>query len=243
MSKLKDVIDELVTANRILANEGIVDSFGHVSVRHPKDAKLYLLSRARAPELVEVKDIVAYTLDGEPVDAKKAKGLAPYIERFIHGAIYEARPDVQSVVHNHSPSTIPFGVTGNPLRPVQHMCASIGHEVPLWDSQDGFGDTSLLVNNMEMGRDLAKRLGQGSALLMRGHGAVVASGSVRQAVFVSVYLERNAKLQMQAMTVGRVKFLSKGEVDAVIARTGPYTLDRAWEAFAWRAGRRIKELR
>ena len=105
-------------------------------------------------------------------------------------------------------------------------------------SQDGFGDTSLLVNNMEMGRDLAKRLGQGSALLMRGHGAVVASGSVRQAVFVSVYLERNAKLQMQAMTVGRVKFLSKGEVDAVIARTGPYTLDRAWEAFAWRAGRK-----
>ena len=242
MSKLKDVIDELVTANRILANEGIVDSYGHVSVRHPKDAKLYLLSRARAPELVEVKDILAYRLDGEPVDAKKAKGLAPYIERFIHGAIYEARPDVQSVVHNHSSSTIPFGVTGNPLRPVQHMCASIGHEVPLWDSQDGFGDTSLLVNNMEMGRDLAKRLGQGSAL-MRGHGAVVASGSVRQAVFVSVYLERNAKLQMQAMTVGRVKFLSKGEVDAVIARTGPYTLDRAWEAFAYRAGRKIKEPR
>ena len=146
-------------------------------------------------------------------------------------------------MHNHSPSTIPFGVTGNPLRPVQHMCASIGHEVPLWDSQDGFGDTSLLVNNMEMGRGLAKRLGQGSALLMRGHGAVVASGSVRQAVFVSVYLERNAKLQMQAMMVGRVKFLSKGEVDAVIARTGPYTLDRAWEAFAYRAGRKIKEPR
>jgi len=111
------------------------------------------------------------------------------------------------------------------------MCASIGHEVPLWDSQDGFGDTALLVNSMEMGRDLAKRLGQGAALLMRGHGAVVASGSIRQAVFVSVYLERNAILQMQAMAMGRIKFLSRGEVDAVIARTGPYTLDRAWDAF------------
>ena len=164
MAKLKALIDELVTANRILANEGIVDSFGHVSVRHPKDNTVYLLSRARAPELVEAKDILAYTLDGDPVEAKKAEGLAPYIERFIHGAIYEARPDVQSVVHNHSPSTIPFGVTGNPLKPVQHMCASIGHEVPLWDSQDGFGDTALLVNSMEMGRDLAKRLGKGAAV-------------------------------------------------------------------------------
>lgn len=243
MAKLKDIVDELVTANRILADQGIVDSFGHVSVRHPKDDKLYLLSRARAPELVEARDIVAYALDGEPAHPKKTKGLAPYIERFIHGAIYEARPDVQSVVHNHSPSTIPFGVTGNPLKPVQHMCASIGHEVPLWDSQDRFGDTALLVNSMEMGRDLASRLGQGAALLMRGHGAVTAAGSIRQAVFVSVYLERNAQLQMQAMSMGRVKFLSSGEVDAVIARTGPQTLDRAWEAFARRVGRKRKEPR
>ena len=243
MAKLKDLIDELVTANHILAKEGIVDSFGHVSVRHPKDSKLYLLSRARAPELVEAKDIVAYTLDGEPADAEPTKGAAPYIERFIHGAIYEARPDVQSVVHNHSPSTIPFGITGTPLKPVQHMCASIGHEVLLWDSQDRFGDTALLVNSMEMGRDLAERLGQGSALLMRGHGAVVAAGSIRQAVFVSVYLERNAKLQMQAMSLGRVQFLSRGEVDAVIARSGPYTLDRAWAAFARRVTRKRKEPR
>jgi len=172
MAKLKALIDELVTANRILANQGIVDSFGHVSVRHPKENNAYLLSRARAPELVEAKHILAYTLDGEPVDAKKAKGLAPYIERFIHDAIYEARPDVQSVVHNHSPSTIPFGVTGNPPKPVQHMCASIGYEVPLWDSQDGFGDTALLVNSMEMGLDLAKRLGRLADARARRRGRV-----------------------------------------------------------------------
>jgi ribulose-5-phosphate 4-epimerase/fuculose-1-phosphate aldolase len=123
------------------------------------------------------------------------------------------------------------------------MCASIGHEVPLWDSQDGFGDTALLVNSMEMGRDLAKRLGNGSALLMRWHGAVTTGASIRQAVFVAVYLERNARLQMEAMAMGRVKFLSRGEVDAVIARTGPYTLDRAWEAWARRAGQKAKSRR
>jgi ribulose-5-phosphate 4-epimerase/fuculose-1-phosphate aldolase len=207
MAKLKALIDELVTANRILANEGIVDSFGHVSVRHPKDTNVYLLSRARPSWSRPRTSLLTRSTASRPT--RKRPRVASYIERFIHGATYEARPDVQSVVHNHSPSTIPFGVTGNPLRPVQHMCASIGHEVPLWDSQDGFGDTALLVNSMEMGRDLAKRLGKGAALLMRGHGAVVASGSIRQAVFVSVYLERNAKLQMQAMAMGRTKFLSR----------------------------------
>jgi HCOMODA/2-hydroxy-3-carboxy-muconic semialdehyde decarboxylase len=234
MDDLQRAIGDLVIANRILAKEDVVDAYGHVSIRHPQKPDHYLLSRSLSPEFVTRSDIIEFRLDGTPVgDTRPA-----YLERFIHGAIYEARPDVRSVVHNHSPSTIPFGVTGTALKPIQHMCASIGHEVPLWDSRDGFGDTALLVNSMEMGRDLAKRLGPGAALLMRGHGAVVAGGSIRQAVFVSVYLERNAQLQMQAMALGRVKFLSKGEVDAVIARTGPYTLDRAWEAFARRAGRK-----
>src|SRR4029077_17495769 len=130
MSKLDFIFEELVTANRILANEGIVDSFGHVSARHPDNPRHYLLSRARAPERIERSDIVEYTLEGEAID-KNAP--APYMERFIHGAIYEARPEVQAVVHNHSPSVIPFGVTGKRLRPLLHMCAHIGHEVPTWD--------------------------------------------------------------------------------------------------------------
>jgi ribulose-5-phosphate 4-epimerase/fuculose-1-phosphate aldolase len=146
------VLEELVTANRILAREEVVDSFGHVSVRHPERPDRFLLSRARAPERIEVEDIMEFTLEGEPVDAR---GRKPYLERFIHGALYEARPDVQAVVHNHSPSVIPFGVTGTRLKPLLHMCASIGHNVPLWDSHDRFGDTALLVENMEMGRDLA----------------------------------------------------------------------------------------
>jgi HCOMODA/2-hydroxy-3-carboxy-muconic semialdehyde decarboxylase len=238
MRKKLDIIEELVTANRILANEGIVDSFGHVSVRHPQRKDRYLLSRARAPERIEPSDIMEFTLEGEPINLK---GRAPYTERFIHGAIYQKRPDVQSVVHNHSPSTIPFGITGKTLKPLLHMCASIGHDVPLWDSHDKFGDTALLVNSMAMGRDLAKRLGKGRTALMRGHGAVVAGQSIRHAVFVSIYLELNAKLQMQSMAMGKIKFLYPGEVDAVIARTSHYTLNRAWENWARRAGRKMQE--
>jgi ribulose-5-phosphate 4-epimerase/fuculose-1-phosphate aldolase len=238
MSKLDFIIEELVTANRILANEGIVDSFGHVSARHPGNPKHYLLSRARAPERIEGGDIVEYTLEGEAID-KNAP--APYLERFIHGAIYEARPDVQAIVHNHSPSVIPFGVTGKKLKPFLHMCAHIGHEVPTWDSRDEFGDTTLLVGDMAMGRDLARLLGNCPTTLMRGHGATVVGRSVRHAVFISVYLEVGAKLQIQAMALGDIKFLSRGETDKIVERLNDYTLNRAWENWARRAGRQMQE--
>jgi HCOMODA/2-hydroxy-3-carboxy-muconic semialdehyde decarboxylase len=238
MSKLEFLVEELVTANRILANEGIVDSFGHISARHPDHPDCYLLSRARAPERIEPADIVEYKLDGTAIDER---GRAPYLERFIHGAIYEARPDVQAVVHNHSPSVIPFGVTATKLKPLLHMCASCGYEVPVWDSQDKFGDTTLLVGDMAMGRDLAELLGARPAALMRGHGATAVGRSVRHAVFISVYLEVGAKLQMQAMAMGEIKFLSRGEVDKIVARVNDYTLNRAWENWARRAGRAMQE--
>ena len=238
MGKLDFILEELVTANRVLANEGIVDSFGHVSARHPDNPKHYLLSRARAPERIERDDIVEYTLEGEAIDKNAA---APYMERFIHGAIYEARPDVHAVVHNHSPSVIPFGVTTKKLKPFLHMCAHIGHEVPTWDSRDKFGDTTLLVSDMAMGRDLARLLGAHPTTLMRGHGATVVGRSVRHAVFVSVYLEVGAKLQMQAMALGEIKFLSAGEIDQIVARLNDYTLNRAWENWARRAGREMQE--
>ena len=234
MNKLDALIDELVTANRILAREGICDSFGHISVRHPDNPKHFLLSRARAPEQIEPADIMEFTLEGEPIRACERK---PYLERFIHGGIFEARPDVMSVVHNHSSSVIPFGVTGVSLKPLLHMCASIGHEVHTWDSQTKFGDTSLLISDMAMGRDFAAFLGQNRAGLMRGHGAVTVGESIRQSVWTAVYLELNAKLQREAAAMGTIKFLSSGEVDAIIARTGPYTFDRAWENWSKRAGR------
>src|SRR6201987_2421853 len=231
MGKLDFILEELVTANRILANEGIVDSFGHVSARHPDNPTHYLLSRARAPERIEGDDIVEYTLEGEAIDENAP---APYMERFIHGAIYEARPDVHAIVHNHSPSVIPFGVTGRKLKPFLHMCAHIGHEVPVWDCRDKFGDTTLLVSDMAMGRDMARLLGARPTTLMRGHGATVVGRTVRHAVFVSVYLEVGAKLQMQAMTMGDIKFLTPGEVDKIIARVTDYTLTRAWGNWARR---------
>ena len=237
MSKLDHTIEELVTANRILAREGIVDSFGHISVRHPDKPGSFLLSRARAPERIEPADIMEFALDGTPINPGDRK---PYLERFIHGAVFEARPDIMSVVHNHSPSTIPFGVTGVKLRPMLHMCGCMGNNVPVWDSQDKFGDTDLLVSDIAMGRDLAKLLGPNRTALMRGHGSVVAGRTIREAVWIAIYVEVGAKLQMQSMPLGEVKYLTKGEVDIIIERQGPYSYNRAWENWARRAGREMQ---
>jgi len=226
MPNLDYLLEELVTANRILAKHGVVDSFGHCSVRDPDNPQRFWLSRARAPERIEKTDLMEFTLDGEPVDAQ---GRKPYLERFIHAAVYEARPEVQAVVHNHSPGVIPFGVTGKKLKPVMHMCATIGHEVPIWDQRDKFGDTDLLVDDMTKGRDLAKALAGGRTALMRGHGAVVIGHELRAAIYTAIYLELNARLQMQAMNMGKIKFLSRGEVDKVAANTTPAIINRAWE--------------
>lgn len=234
MAKLDAVLDELVTANHILAREGVVDSFGHISIRHPERPDAYIMSRARAPECIETADLMEFTLEGEPLDPR---GRDPYAERFIHGAVYERRPDVMAVVHNHSPSVIPFGVTGTRLRPIMHMCASTGYEAPIWDSRTSFGDTTLLVTSMEMGRDLAGALGQCRTALMRGHGCVVTGKSVRDVVFSSVYLEMNADLQLKAANLGEITFLSDGEVDAILERRGTYTYERAWERWCRRANR------
>jgi ribulose-5-phosphate 4-epimerase/fuculose-1-phosphate aldolase len=234
MPRLDQLIEELVTANRILARENVVDSFGHISARHPDHPQRYLLSRSRAPDCIERDDIMEFTLDGAPLDAR---GRAPYVERFIHGALYEARPDVMAVVHNHSESVIPFGVTGQAIKPIFHMGASIGHAVPVWDSHGRFGDTALLVENMEMGRDLAKLMGGAATALMRGHGATVAGRDIRHAVYLAIYLEVNARLQKQAMAMGEIKFLTAGEVDKVRTRTSSYGINRAWENWCRRAGR------
>ena len=227
MAQLDDLLEDLVTANRVLASQGIVDSFGHVSIRHPDNPERYFLSRARAPERVEMADIMEFTLEGDPVDAK---GRRPYLERFIHGAAYEMRPDVMSVIHNHSPGVIPYGITGHKMRPIMHMCASIGHEVPIWDQHTKFGDTDLLVRTMAQGHDLAKKLGKGATCLMRGHGCVVVGPYLRRTVYTAVYLELNAKLQMQAEAMSKkVRFLTTGEVAEVVKTTSPPNVNRAWE--------------
>ena len=234
MSALNQVLDELVTANRILAREGVVDAFGHVSIRHPDRADRYFLSRARAPECIEIDDLMEFALDGAPIDPA---GRTPYAERFIHGAAYEARGSVRAVVHHHSPSVIPFSVTATPLTPIMHMCAGIGPRVPTWDSRGGFGDTNLLVTSMDMARNLAAALGDRPVILMRGHGAVVAGASLREVVFNSMYLQLNADLQLKAHALGDVTFLSDGEVAAVLQTRSSFTFERAWEYWCRRAGR------
>jgi ribulose-5-phosphate 4-epimerase/fuculose-1-phosphate aldolase len=236
MADLKTAIDELVIANRILAAENVCDAFGHVSMRHPDDASTFLLSRGRAPELIQAADIMQFTLDGQTVAGKDK----PYLERFIHGAIYEARPEVQAVVHSHSYSVVPFSVIGERLRPIMHVCATIGADVPVWDPQDHFGDTDLLVGDINQGRDLARTLGPRTSVLMRGHGSTVAGGSLREAVYAAVMLEINAQLQLKAQAFGPVKFLSPGEIDKIRERQNRGRpgegYDRAWQYWLRRAG-------
>jgi len=239
MTDLERVLADLVIANRILAHEGIVDAYGHVSVRHPREPKRYLLARSLSPEMVQQADIMEFELDGTPVggDARQ-----PYLERFIHGAVYESRPEVLAVVHAHAEDVLPFGITAAPLRPVIHSGSFMGVEVPVWDIRDRFGDTNLLVTNMPQGRDLAARLAANNVALMRGHGFVAAARSLIEVVRMSVYVPRNARVQLAAMRLGEVKPLSRGEIEARNAGYKPHSPEtwRAWEYWATRAG--CKEL-
>jgi HCOMODA/2-hydroxy-3-carboxy-muconic semialdehyde decarboxylase len=239
MTDLERVLADLVIANRILAHEGIVDAYGHVSVRHPRDPKRYLLARSLSPEMVQQADIMEFDLDGTPAGGDSRQ---PYLERFIHGAVYESRPEVLAVVHAHAEDVLPFGITSTPLRPVIHSGSFMGPEVPVWDIRERFGDTNLLVTNMPQGRDLAGRLAHNNVALMRGHGFVAAARSLIEVVRMSVYVPRNARVQFAAMQLGEVKPLSRGEIDARNAGYKPQSPEtwRAWEYWATRAG--CKEL-
>jgi len=219
--------EELAIANRILAHEGIVDAFGHISTRHPTDPGRFLISRHRAPELVQPEDILEYTLDTEPVHPTTFRH---YGERVIHGCIYQARPDVMAVCHHHAPSVMPYAISRAALVPVYHLGASMGFKVPFWDSRDDFGETALVLVKPEEGRSLAKALGQGWTILMGRHGATVAGTSIRQTVFRTIFSCKNAELQTQAHLLGHVEPLSEKEVELAAAynlRPGPQ--ERAWD--------------
>jgi len=239
MSQLDDLLRDLVVANRILSNEDVVDAYGHISVRHPDNPKRFFLSHSLAPELVERHDLIEFDAEGEPVSDKRQ----PYLERFIHAAIFEARPDVIAVVHAHAEDTLPFGLIDKPLVPVIHSGAFIGGKVPVWDIRKKFGDTNMLVTNMAQGRDLAKCLGAGNVALMRGHGFASAARSIIDVVRLSVYLPRNARVQMNAMLLagesgGKPKPLSKGEIATRMTGYKPHSPEtwRAWQYWAHRAG-------
>src|SRR4051812_29523106 len=226
------LIDDLVTANRILVDLGVLDGYGHVSVRSPRDPTHFYMARSVAPELVTAKDVLEYDLSGEPVEAK---GVQLYAERFIHSEIYRARPDVMAVAHNHAPSLIPFGVTGQELKPLYHMSAFLSGGVPNFDIRTAGGETDMLVRSPQLGKALAKTLGARPVALMRGHGAVVVATDLPRVVFRSVYTEQNAKLQAQAMQLGKqVKFLDAEEAKKAEASIGG-TIGRPWELWKRKA--------
>jgi HCOMODA/2-hydroxy-3-carboxy-muconic semialdehyde decarboxylase len=238
---LPQAVRDLVIANRILGHEGVVDAFGHVSMRHPERPDRYLLSRSRSPGVVTEDDILQFDLDSNPVDAD---GPLSYAERFIHGCVYKARPDVNSVCHSHAHALVPFTVTGTPMRPLWAMSAAIGDAVPIWDIRDDFPDRdTLLVVDDATGASLARTLGHGSACMMRGHGATIATASLKATVLVSVGLMYNADMLFRAELLtlarggGQVTYLSEREIRSTTeVLFGPRGIDRAWEYWSLRAG-------
>src|ERR1700753_3100019 len=236
MTELAALIRDLVVANRILAAENVVDAYGHVSVRHPTKPDRFLIATSLAPELVGEPDVLGLKLDCTPVNPD---GRPLYHERFIHGGIYEARPDVQAVVHAHSEDVLPFSISKTPLRPVIHSGSFMGLHVPVWDIADRFGPgTNMLVTNLEQARDLAGCLGPNKVALRRGHGFTAAAGSLIEVVRMSVYVPRNARALLNGLRLGDITPLSPGEVAARDAAYKPCSLEtgRAWRYWAHKAG-------
>jgi ribulose-5-phosphate 4-epimerase/fuculose-1-phosphate aldolase len=231
---VNETVADLVTAGRILSGEGVIDSFGHVSARNPDRPDRFLMPRVRSAELVTAEDILEFDLDSSP---QPETTLRIFSERVIHSTIYRARPDVMAVCHHHAPAMMPFCITDTPLVPVFHLGSTMGPEVPLWDSQNEFGDTNLLVSTQEQGLSLARALGPFWTILMRGHGATVVGRSVRELTFRCIYGARNADAQFKAMQIATLKPLTQAEaLAAEDFNLKPFAMDRAWEQWARRVG-------
>jgi ribulose-5-phosphate 4-epimerase/fuculose-1-phosphate aldolase len=219
------LIDDIVTANHILYDQGVVDGFGHVSARHDKDPTRYLLSRSMAPALVTAADIMEFDLDGNAVDAR---GRTPYLERFIHGEIYKVRPDVMAIVHSHSPAVLPFADTKTLLLPMNHIAGFLGSGPPVFEIRTVAGaESDMLVRSNAIGQALAKTLGSHQIALMRGHGSVAAAQSVKHVVFRAIYTEVNARTEIQAMALGKPAFLNEKEAAAAM-KTNDNLVERPW---------------
>lgn len=225
------LVSDLVTANHILYDQNVVDGFGHVSTRHDKDPNRYLLARSMAPALVTADDIMEFDLDSVPVDQR---GRSIYLERFIHGEIYKLRPDVQAIVHSHSPAVIPYADTKVQLRPMNHISSFLGGGVPVFEIRDVAGPASnMLVSNQALGHALATTLGPHSVALMRGHGSVAAAQSVRHVVFRAIYTEVNARMESEALRLGEPTFLNDQEA-AAATKTADGLVNRPWELWKQR---------
>ena len=225
------LLEDMVIGSRVLADFGVLDGFGHVSMRHPTNPNHFLMARSLAPALVTAGDIMEFDLDGNAVDAQ---GRTVFLERFIHSEIYRARPDVMSVVHTHSSGVIPFSVTKVPLQAMFHNPSFLAAGVPIWDIRKDFGETDMLVSNPALGKSLAQTLGDKPVVLMRGHGDVTVGPSVKMAVFRAYYTDVNAKLQSQAIALGgEVTYLTQGEGEKA-DKVNFIVLDRIWNLWRMR---------
>jgi len=237
-STVKEAIEQVVLANRILANENVLDAFGHVSVRHPKNRDTFLQSRSLSPELVTADDILEIDVDGKVITRTDAK---PYAERIIHAAIFKARPDVNAVFHGHPHSVIPFTCTGVPVRPIVHFGAMFYEGINLYDDYDV--SSGMLIASPEEGERVARVLGDKKALLLRGHGCVVVGESAQRMVMAAIYLRDNAAIQFQAMQMGRPKYLSYEEGrQANIVTESAVVVERAWTYWVRRAKKSMPDL-
>ena len=236
MKEIEQAKRHLVIANRVLAMEEILDAYGHVSIRNPENPERFFLARSLSPELVGVEDLIEFTLDGKAVNDDRP----PYLERFIHGRIYAARPDVSVVVHAHTEATLPFSISDVPLRPVIHNAYHIGKTVPVWDIAKKFGsNTDLMVTNNDHGNDLAEVMGKNNMVLMRGHGFSAASTSPVLLVTMCINLRRNARVLLEALRLGApFKELAPGEIEGRLERADPSapSVRRGWELWATKAG-------
>lgn len=222
---IASLLDDLVAANRILAGLGVVDGFGHISVRHPERADRFFLSRSLAPEMVTISDIMEFDLSGTPVGEDPRK---PYLERFIHGEIFAARQDVQSVVHSHAPSVVPFTASSTRLRPICHMGSFLSNRIPNFEIRERFGATDMLVRNREQGAALAQSLADNTVVLMRGHGFCSVGPTIQVAVFRAVYTQNNAELQQRAISLGgEITYLDDDEASLSEA-TNRSVIERPW---------------
>ncbi|HET7192351.1 MAG TPA: class II aldolase/adducin family protein [Pseudolabrys sp.] len=225
------LIEDLVAASRILADHGLLDGWGHVSVRHNRDSNRYLMSRGLSADLVTAKDIIEFDLDSRPVDTHGLPMSGLFTERYIHGEIYKLRPDVMAIVHTHAPSLIPFGVTKIPLQPMYHRSAFISFGIPVFEIRDKAGMTDMLIRNSTLGHDLADVLGDHPAALMRGHGAVITGPSLPRVVGRTIFLALNATLQAEAMNMGApITYMDPEEARKIEAREG-HGLARTWEGW------------
>ena len=230
MNHLACLLEDLVAANRILAGLGVLDGFGHVSVRHPEREDCYLLSRSCAPAFVTRDDVMTFDLQSV---AQDGDARAAYLERFIHGEVNTRRPDVQSVVHSHAAAVVPFAASSVRLRPIYHMSGFLHGGAPVFEMRERFGMTDMLVRDKAQGAALAEKLGGGAVVLMRGHGYCVVGVSIAEAVFRAYYTQLNADLQQRAIALGGEVTYLADEEGALYDATNRGVIGRPWAL--WKA--------